>query len=158
NLVQVAHNTDIGAHVILVSQAGVAGSSTVGAGAVVAGQAAISDHVNVGAGARVGGQAGVTKDVPAGAAVFGTPARPLKDTLREMAALTKLPGLLKQLKRQEQELAALRARLDALNGVMGTGPTNPPQAPTLARSTAAGKDAGSCALRGVTPPARRNHD
>jgi UDP-3-O-[3-hydroxymyristoyl] glucosamine N-acyltransferase len=55
NLVQVAHNTDIGAHVILVSQSGVAGSSRVGTGAVIAGQVAISDHVEVGAGARVGG-------------------------------------------------------------------------------------------------------
>lgn len=112
NLVQVAHNTDIGAHVILVSQSGVAGSSRVGAGAVIAGQVAVSDHVSVGAGARVGGQSGVTKDVPAGAAVFGTPARPIKDTLRELAALAQLPGLLKQVKRQEQELVRLRALLE----------------------------------------------
>jgi UDP-3-O-[3-hydroxymyristoyl] glucosamine N-acyltransferase len=114
NLVQVAHNTEIGAHVILISQAGVAGSSTVGAGAVVAGQVAISDHVNVGAGARIGGQSGVTKDVPAGATVFGTPARPMKDTLRELAALSQLPALLKQIRSQTQELASLRERLDAL--------------------------------------------
>lgn len=114
NLVQVAHNTDIGEHVILVSQAGVAGSSSVGAGAVIAGQVAVSDHVKVGAGARIGGQSGVTKDVPAGAAVFGTPARPMKDTLRELASLAQLPGLLKKIKRQEQELQQLRERLDAL--------------------------------------------
>lgn len=114
NLVQVAHNTDIGAHVILVSQSGVAGSSRVGAGAVIAGQVAISDHVEVGAGARVGGQSGVTKDVPPGAAVFGTPARPLRDTLRELAALAQLPGLLKQLRRQNEEIEALRERLDLL--------------------------------------------
>jgi UDP-3-O-[3-hydroxymyristoyl] glucosamine N-acyltransferase len=114
NLVQVAHNTDIGEHVILVSQAGVAGSSSVGAGTVIAGQVAVSDHVKVGAGARIGGQSGVTKDVPAGAAVFGTPARPMKDTLRELASLAQLPSLLKQIKRQEQELQDLRERLDAL--------------------------------------------
>jgi UDP-3-O-[3-hydroxymyristoyl] glucosamine N-acyltransferase len=114
NLVQIAHNTDIGAHVILVSQAGVAGSSTLGAGAVVAGQVAISDHVNVGAGARVGGQSGVTKDVPGGATVFGTPARPIRDTLRELAALSQLPTLLKQWKSQTQELARLRERVAAL--------------------------------------------
>jgi len=114
NLVQVAHNTDIGAHVILVSQAGVAGSSTVGTGAVIAGQVAISDHVNVGAGARVGGQSGVTKDVPGGATVFGTPARPMKDTLRELAALAQLPDLLKQFRSQTQELAALRERVQTL--------------------------------------------
>jgi len=114
NLVQVAHNTDIGAHVILVSQAGVAGSSTVGTGAVIAGQVAISDHVNVGAGARVGGQSGVTKDVPPGATIFGTPARPMKDTMRELAALSQLPALLKQVKSQTKELARLHERLEAL--------------------------------------------
>ncbi len=114
NLVQVAHNTDIGAHVILVSQSGVAGSSRVGTGAVIAGQVAVSDHVSVGAGARVGGQSGVTKDVPAGASVFGTPARPIKDTLRELGALAQLPALLKQIKRQEQDLARLQACLEVL--------------------------------------------
>ena len=114
NLVQIAHNTDIGAHVIIAGQAGVAGSSRVGAGAVIGGQVAVSDHVEVGAGARLGGQSGVTKAVPPGAAVFGTPARPLKDTLRELGALAQLPGLLKQFKRQQQELEALRRRLDDL--------------------------------------------
>jgi UDP-3-O-[3-hydroxymyristoyl] glucosamine N-acyltransferase len=114
NLVQVAHNTDIGAHVILVSQAGVAGSSRIGTGAVIAGQVAISDHVEIGAGARIGGQSGVTKDVPPGATVFGTPARPLKDTLRELGALAQLPALLKQIRGQNQELARLRERLEAL--------------------------------------------
>jgi UDP-3-O-[3-hydroxymyristoyl] glucosamine N-acyltransferase len=114
NLVQIAHNTDIGEHVIMVSQSGIAGSSRIGTGAVIAGQVAISDHVEVGAGARVGGQSGVTKDVPAGASVFGTPARPIKDTARELAALAQLPGLIKQIKRQEKEIDALRARLEAL--------------------------------------------
>jgi len=121
NLVQVAHNTDIGEHVILVSQAGVAGSSTIGAGTVIAGQVAVSDHVTVGAGARIGGQSGVTKDVPDGASVFGTPARPMKDTLRELASLAQLPALLKQIKRQDQELRTLRERLDALERGGGPG-------------------------------------
>ena len=116
NLVQIAHNTDIGAHVIMAGQAGVAGSSRLGTGVVIGGQVAVSDHVQVGAGARIGGQSGVTKDVPDGAAVFGTPARPLKDTLRELASLSQLPMLLKQFKRQQQELDALRQRLDDLEG------------------------------------------
>lgn len=114
NLVQVAHNTDIGAHVILISQSGVAGSSRLGTGVVVAGQVAISDHLDVGAGARIGGQAGVTKDVPAGATVFGTPARSMKTTLRELAALSQLPELSKRVKRWGQEISSLHSRLSAL--------------------------------------------
>lgn len=114
NLVQIAHNTDIGAHVILVSQSGVAGSSRLGTGTVVAGQVAISDHLEIGAGARIGGQAGVTKDVPAGARVFGTPARPMKQTLRELAALAQLPALTKAFKDWRTELVELKQRLTDL--------------------------------------------
>jgi UDP-3-O-[3-hydroxymyristoyl] glucosamine N-acyltransferase len=83
---------------------------------VVAGQVAISDHVTVGDGARIGGQAGVIKDVPAGAAVFGTPAHPLKQALRESAALTRLPPLLKQVERQQQTIDRLERRLAQAEG------------------------------------------
>jgi UDP-3-O-[3-hydroxymyristoyl] glucosamine N-acyltransferase len=118
NLVQVAHNVSIGAHSILVSQSGIAGSSTLGQGVVVAGQVAISDHLKVGDGARIGGQAGVVKDVPAKAAVFGTPARPLKQALRENAALMRLPPLLKQIERQQETIDQLESRLASLEDAL----------------------------------------
>ena len=105
---------------------GVAGSSRVGAGALIAGQVAISDHVHVGAGARVGGQSGVTKDLPAGSAVFGTPARPLADTLRELAALAKLPATLKRLRQQEQQIADLSRRLAAVEATAAGSAVNAP--------------------------------
>ena len=116
NLVQVAHNVDVGEHVILVSQCGVAGSSRIGTGSIVAGQAAISDHLTVGAGARIGGQAGITRDVAPGAAVTGTPARALKRTMREQAALGRLPELARTVKRQERLIEELMARLEKLEG------------------------------------------
>src|SRR5688572_8835334 len=77
NLVQIGHNVEIGAHAILVSQVGVAGSSRVGAGAVLAGQVGVSDHVTIGDGAVVGAQSGVGADLEAGAKVLGSPARPI---------------------------------------------------------------------------------
>ncbi len=116
NLVQIAHNVDIGEHVILVSQAGLAGSVTLGTGAVLSGQVAVTDHVKVGPGARIGGQSGVTGDVEAGAALFGTPARPVKQAYREQAALGRLPELLKTVRRQEATIQALDRRLQALEG------------------------------------------
>jgi UDP-3-O-[3-hydroxymyristoyl] glucosamine N-acyltransferase len=97
NLVHVGHNCDIGEHVILVALTGISGSSTIGKGAVLAGQVGIGDHVHVGSGVILGGQAGVfsgktiTNDGHRpGTVMFGTPARPLKQVLREQALLTKL--------------------------------------------------------------------
>jgi UDP-3-O-[3-hydroxymyristoyl] glucosamine N-acyltransferase len=97
NLVHVGHNCDIGEHVILVALTGISGSSTVGKGAVLAGQVGIGDHAHVGPGVILGGQAGVfsgktitNEGQRPGAVMFGTPARPLKQVLREQAVLAKL--------------------------------------------------------------------
>ena len=97
NLVHVGHNCDIGEDVILVALTGISGSSTVGKSAVLAGQVGIGDHVNVGPGVILGGQSGVfngktisNEGQRPGTVMFGTPARPLKQVLREQALLTKL--------------------------------------------------------------------
>jgi len=99
NLVHVGHNCDIGEDVILVALTGISGSSTVGNGAVLAGQVGIGDHAHVGPGVILGGQAGVfsgktvTNDgLPPGSVLWGTPARPLKQVLREQAVLKRLAG------------------------------------------------------------------
>jgi UDP-3-O-[3-hydroxymyristoyl] glucosamine N-acyltransferase len=114
NLVQVAHNVEVGEHVILVSQCGVAGSTRIGSGTIVAGQAAISDHLTIGPGARVGGQAGVTRDVAGGDAVTGTPARAVRRTRREQAALGRVPEMSRQLDRQRRLIEELQERLARL--------------------------------------------
>jgi UDP-3-O-[3-hydroxymyristoyl] glucosamine N-acyltransferase len=97
NLVHVGHNCDIGEDVILVALAGISGSSTVGKGAVIAGQVGIGDHAHVGPGVILGGQAGVlsgktvTNDgLKPGTVLWGTPARPLKQVLREQVVLARL--------------------------------------------------------------------
>jgi UDP-3-O-[3-hydroxymyristoyl] glucosamine N-acyltransferase len=97
NLVHVGHNCDIGEDVILVALTGISGSSTVGKGAVLAGQVGIGDHVHVGPGVILGGQAGVfngktisNEGQRPGTVMFGTPARPLRQVLREQALLAKM--------------------------------------------------------------------
>jgi UDP-3-O-[3-hydroxymyristoyl] glucosamine N-acyltransferase len=97
NLVHIGHNCDIGEDVILVALTGISGSSSVGKGAVIAGQVGIGDHAHVGEGVILGGQAGVlsgktvTNDgLKPGTVLWGTPARPLKQVLREIAILTRL--------------------------------------------------------------------
>jgi len=95
NLVHIGHNCDIGEDVIIVALTGISGSSTVGKGAVLAGQVGIGDHAHVGPGVVLGGQAGVfsgktVKSEGAGEVLYGTPARPLRQVLREQVALAKL--------------------------------------------------------------------
>jgi UDP-3-O-[3-hydroxymyristoyl] glucosamine N-acyltransferase len=97
NLVHVAHNCDIGEDAILVALTGISGSSTIGKGAVLAGQVGIGDHVHVGPGVILGGQAGVfsgatvTNDgLKPGTVHWGTPARPLREVLREQATLARM--------------------------------------------------------------------
>jgi len=97
NLVHVGHNCDIGEDVILVALTGISGSSTVGRGAILAGQVGIGDHAHVGPGVILGGQSGVfngktvsNDGLLPGTVLYGTPARPLKQVLREQAVLTRL--------------------------------------------------------------------
>jgi UDP-3-O-[3-hydroxymyristoyl] glucosamine N-acyltransferase len=72
----------------------------------------VSDHLNIGAGARVGGKAAVTRDVPQGDTVWGAPARPMQRVMRELAALARLPDVLKQLKALTRRLERLEADRD----------------------------------------------
>jgi UDP-3-O-[3-hydroxymyristoyl] glucosamine N-acyltransferase len=97
NLVHVGHNCEIGEDVILVALTGISGSSSVGKGAVIAGQVGIGDHVKIGPGVILGGQAGVfsgskvtAEGLKPGTVLFGTPARPLRQVLREQAVLARL--------------------------------------------------------------------
>jgi UDP-3-O-[3-hydroxymyristoyl] glucosamine N-acyltransferase len=97
NLVHIGHNCDIGEDVILVALTGLSGSSSVGNSAVIAGQVGIGDHAHVGPGVILGGQAGVlsgktitNEGLKPGTVLWGTPARPLMQVLREQATLTRL--------------------------------------------------------------------
>ncbi|WP_279478559.1 UDP-3-O-(3-hydroxymyristoyl)glucosamine N-acyltransferase [Aureimonas sp. SK2] len=91
NLVQIAHNVVIGRHCVIVGQVGIAGSVTIGNGVSVGGQTGFNGHVTVGDGAQIAAVSVVATDVPAGARWGGVPARPVKDWLRDMAALTRQP-------------------------------------------------------------------
>ncbi len=104
NLVQVAHGVRIGAECMLAAFAGVAGGAKLGNRVVMAGRTAVVDHIEVGDGAVFAGLASAAKDVPPGARIGGSPARSYKRWLREMAALRRLPDLIRQVRRIEDRL------------------------------------------------------
>lgn len=111
NLVQVGHNVQIGPHCIIVGQVGLAGSSTLGTGVVLGGQAAVRDHIVLGDGAMVAACSGVVEDVPPKTIMSGTPALPHRQSLREQAALRRLPDIVSQMRKMQEEIEALKKRL-----------------------------------------------
>jgi UDP-3-O-[3-hydroxymyristoyl] glucosamine N-acyltransferase len=93
NLVHIGHNCQIGENVILAAQAGFSGSITMENNVVIGGQVGIGEHAHIGEGVMLGGQAGVLpKKIlrGKGVAFWGTPAKPLREYLRSLAALAKL--------------------------------------------------------------------
>ncbi|MGE0157258.1 MAG: UDP-3-O-(3-hydroxymyristoyl)glucosamine N-acyltransferase [Geobacter sp.] len=111
NLVQVAHNCQIGEDCMIVSQVGIAGSSKIGNHVTLAGQVGVVGHVSIGDNVIVGAQAGVPSALAPNAYYSGSPAMPHKDWLRVMGVLPRLPDMRKKVSELEKKIAALEARL-----------------------------------------------
>jgi UDP-3-O-[3-hydroxymyristoyl] glucosamine N-acyltransferase len=92
NLIQIAHNVQIGEHTIIAAQTGISGSSTVGAQSLIGGQVGIGEHARLDDNTIIGGQGGVLngKHVRGGEVLWGTPVRPLKEFLLQQASLARL--------------------------------------------------------------------
>lgn len=90
NGVQIAHNVTIGRHCVLVAHVGISGSTTLEDYVVMGGKAGTVGHIRIGMGAQIAGAANVKDDVPPGARWGGTPAKPLREFARELAALKAL--------------------------------------------------------------------
>ena len=110
NLVQIAHNVEVGPLCILVSQVGISGSTKLGMGVVAAGQVGIVGHLRIGDGARIAAQSGVTNDVDAGDTVAGSPARPHALWAKNVASFDHLAEMRKELRELRKELERLRDR------------------------------------------------
>jgi len=109
NLVQIAHNVEIGPLSILASQVGIAGSTKLGMGVVVWGQAGVVGHVTIGDRATIAAQAGVGGDVEAGGRVAGSPATPGVQWARNSAVFNRLTEMRRELRDLRADVARLRA-------------------------------------------------
>ncbi|MDX2266476.1 MAG: UDP-3-O-(3-hydroxymyristoyl)glucosamine N-acyltransferase [Bryobacter sp.] len=107
NLVHIGHNCRIGDHVVIAAQTGLSGQVTVGDRAVIGGQVGIGDKAKIEAGATLGSGCGIltSKIVRSGQVVWGTPARPLKEYLEQLACLSRLPHWQKQWQQERKRQA-----------------------------------------------------
>jgi UDP-3-O-[3-hydroxymyristoyl] glucosamine N-acyltransferase len=107
NLVQIGHNVTIGKHCLIVAQSGIAGSTKLGDYVILAAQSGLVGHIEIGDGAIVGAQSGVSKSIKAGEKVFGYPAQPMKDALKNNAHIQRLDKYvetIKDLKKRIEDL------------------------------------------------------
>ena len=103
NLVQVGHGSFVGENTLLCSQTGLGGSSTVGKNVILAGQVGVAGHLTIGDGAVATAQTGIPSDVAPGAIVSGYPATDNRSWLRTVAAINRLPDLLKRVAALEKQ-------------------------------------------------------
>lgn len=109
NLIQVAHNVEVGDSTVIAAQAGISGSTKIGKGVMIGGQAGIVGHITLGDGAKVNAQSGVSKSIENGKAVTGTPAYDYSQALRSQALSRQLPELEKRIKELESIIKDLKS-------------------------------------------------
>lgn len=111
NLVQVAHNVEIGENSVLAGQAGIAGSTKIGRSVTMGGQAGVADHVTIGDNVIIGAQTGIAKSIPADSFVIGSPHMDARDFKRLWVELANLSQTIKDFKR-------LKAKVDELEKIL----------------------------------------
>jgi UDP-3-O-[3-hydroxymyristoyl] glucosamine N-acyltransferase len=102
NLVQIAHNVEVGKNTVIAAQSGISGSSHIGEQCIIGGQVGISGHLSLANYTKIGAQSGLGKSIKKeGLSLSGSPARDLTEHLRAMALVRRVPDLEKRLKELE---------------------------------------------------------
>lgn len=110
NLVQIAHNTDIGENTVMSAQVGVAGSTKIGEWCMFGGQVGIAGHISVGNHVNLGAQAGVPSSVKDNLTLIGTPAMDTRGFFKSQVIYQRLPEVYKELDRLKKEVEELRSK------------------------------------------------
>jgi UDP-3-O-[3-hydroxymyristoyl] glucosamine N-acyltransferase len=108
NLIQVAHNVEIGENTVMAAQTGVAGSTKVGSGCMFGGQVGLGGHITIGDRSQIAAQAGIISNMKENSQVMGTPAFPIKNFMQSSVIIRKLPEIYRTLNRLEKEVEELK--------------------------------------------------
>ena len=108
NLVQIAHNDEVGSHTVMAAQTGIAGTTKIGQWCVFGGQAGVSGHSTIGERTTIGPRCGTMGNIKSGLTLLGSPPMGVNDYLRMAAYMKRLPAMDKKIKELTKELEALK--------------------------------------------------
>ena len=108
NLIQIAHNCEIGANTVMAAQGGVAGSAKVGENCMVGGQVGIAGHIAVGNNVQIGAQSGIPRSIPDGQVLMGYPAVDARQFARQAVNVKNLDALYRRVAQLEKQLKGLK--------------------------------------------------
>lgn len=112
NLIQIAHNVEIGQNTVMAAQVGISGSTKVGEHCMFGGQVGLGGHITIGDNANIGAQSGIISNIKENAQLLGAPAIPVKDFFRSSVVFPKLPEMYKQIAQMQKELDKLKEKLE----------------------------------------------
>ena len=112
NLIQIAHNVEVGSHTVMASQVGIAGSAKIGEWCMFGGQVGVAGHIQIGDHVNVGAQSGIPGNTKSGSSLMGYPAIEPKQFARSSAVFKKLPEMYSELGRLQKELEELKKQLN----------------------------------------------
>ncbi len=116
NLLQIAHNVEVGENSVIAAQTGISGSTKIGKNVMMGGQVGVAGHISIADGTRVGGQSGISKSILAqNTSIDGTPALEFKDSLRAKVVYRRLPDLEKKIKELEQLISDITKVQEAIS-------------------------------------------
>ena len=112
NLIQIAHNVEVGSNTVMASQVGIAGSTKVGEWCMFGGQVGLAGHIKVGDKVNCGAQSGIANNTKSGSTIMGSPAFEVKGFMKSSAAFKKLPEIYLELNAMKKELEELKKQLN----------------------------------------------
>jgi len=111
NLIQIAHNVEVGANTVMASQCGIAGSTKIGKNCMFGGQVGLGGHITIGDKTQIGAQSGVANSIAGGQVLLGTPAQNARDCARSYAVVRNLPDLQRTVTTLKKEVETLKSEV-----------------------------------------------
>ena len=108
NLIQVAHNVEIGENTAIAAQTGISGSTKIGKNCTIGGQVGLGGHIKIGDNVGIGAQAGTISNIPAGRNILGSPAIDVQKFFRSSVVFARLPEMERQIHQLQKEIEVLK--------------------------------------------------